>query len=54
MKILSNFLNHFLTNWGKNEDEKLKNWETEFNLLILHIKTRLYENFHENLRVKWN
>ena len=33
----------------KNEDEDEKIWENEFNFSILHIKIRLYGNFHENL-----
>ena len=37
-----------MTNWGRNEDEDEKVWENEFNFLIIHIKIRLYGNFHEN------
>ena len=34
---------------GKNEHLNEKNWESEFDLCIFHIKIRLYRNFHENL-----
>ena len=40
----------FLTNQGKNEKEDKKIWKNEFYFLTLHIKIRLYRNFHENLR----
>ena len=39
-----------LTNRGKNEDEDKKSWESEFNFSILHVKIRLYRNFHKNLK----
>ena len=32
----------------KNEDDGEKIGENEFNFWILHIKIRLYDNFHEN------
>ena len=41
----------FYSNWGKNENANEKNWE-KFDFWILHIKIRLNENFHENLRKK--
>ena len=48
------FLKTFLTNHGKNEDINEKIWENKFDLWILHIKIRLYGNFHENLRkISW-
>ena len=34
----------------KIEDEDKKNWKSEFDFWIFHIKISLYENFHENLR----
>ena len=43
------FFKTFLTNRGKNEIVNEKIWENEFDLWILHIKVRLYGNFHENL-----
>ena len=46
-KFFDSFFKQFLTNWGKNKDEK--NWENEFDFWIIHIKVRLYGNFHENL-----
>ena len=37
---------------AKNEDEDEKIWKNEFDFWILHMKIRLYDNFHENLRKK--
>ena len=53
-KKIDPFFRTFSTNRGKNEDEDKKIWKNEFNLWILHIEIRLYGNFHENLRKKWN
>ena len=39
----------FLTNWSRNKDEDEKVWENEFNFSIIHIKIKLYGNFHEDL-----
>ena len=38
---------------AKNEGKDEKNWENEFDFWILHIKIRLYINFHENLGPKY-
>ena len=46
-KLFDSFFKQFLTNQGKNKDEK--NWENEFDFWIIHVKVRLYGNFHENL-----
>ena len=45
----------FLTNQGKNEVGNENVSGNKFNLWIFHIKIRLYENCHENLRnkMKW-
>ena len=52
---MTHFVSLYLTNRGKNKDEEDKKiWKDEFNLWILRIKIRLYGNFHENLRKKWN
>ena len=34
----------------KIEDEDKKNWKSEFDFWIFHVKISLYENFNENLR----
>ena len=34
------------------EDDYEKDWKNEFDFWLLHIKIRLYGNFHENLRKK--
>ena len=47
---MTHFVSHFLTNWGKNEDEDEKIKEYYFDLWILKIKIRLCGSFHENLR----
>ena len=49
-KKIDLFYRTFLTNRGKNEnnDEKIRKNESDF--LILHIKIKLYGNFHENPR----
>ena len=39
-----------MTNRNKNEDGDKKISKNEFDFSILDIKTRLYKNFHENLR----
>ena len=39
-------------NDAKNEDEDEKIWKNDFDFWIFHIKIRLYDNFHENLRKK--
>ena len=39
-KIFDLFLKTFLTNWGKNEDEKGKKWFQFLN--YIHIRTKLY------------
>ena len=39
-----------MTNWDKNEDEDEKLWENETDFLIIRIKIRLCDNFHENPR----
>ena len=52
--ILTLFVRHFLTNQAKIEDEDEKKLESEFDLWVLHIKIRLYANFHENLRLFWD
>ena len=44
------FFKTFLTNQGKNDNEVEKVGKSEFNFSVLHIKLRLYRNFHENLR----
>ena len=51
---MTHFVSHFLTNWGRNKDKEEKNSKNKFDLLFLHIKIRIYGNFHENLRKKWN
>ena len=47
----------FNFNWwekvdARKEDEDEKDWKNEFDIWLLHIKFRLYGNFHENLRKK--
>ena len=37
---------------AKNEDENEIICKSEFDFWILHIKIRLHDNFHENLRRK--
>ena len=49
-KVFDPFYKTFLTNRDENEDEDKKIWKNEFDFWILHIKTRLFKNFHENLR----
>ena len=49
-KFFDPFCKTFLTNRDKNEDEDKKISKNEFDFSILDIKTRLYKNFHENLR----
>ena len=39
--FLTHFVNHNLTNRGKNEDEDEKIWENEFDFRILHTKISL-------------
>ena len=42
----------FLINQGKNENEDEKIWKNELDFWIIHIKIRLFGNFHENLLKK--
>ena len=42
------FSRTFLPNWGKNEGEDDNIWENEFDFWIIHIKIKLYGNFHES------
>ena len=39
--FLTHFVNHNLTNRGKNEDEDEKIWKNEFDFRILHTKISL-------------